>query len=53
MAVSLGFILAVRFPLNPLFTTFLRSSAQSLIFYSYLCTKKRLWNNYMHMKSFT
>lgn len=39
--VSVGFFTWLRprspFPLTPLFTTFLRSSAQSLIFYSYLC----------------
>lgn len=29
----------VSFPLNPLFTTFLHSSAQSLGFYSYLCRR--------------
>lgn len=33
LAVSLGFILAVRFPLNPLFTTFLRSSARTFVFF--------------------
>lgn len=42
---QLGFVLTVRFPLNPLFTTFLRSAAQSLIFYSYLFRRKTIFSH--------